>query len=178
MGVVAAVVVLTAGTLTAVALAAGPKDAAVQYSAPFVCGWVPPADEFNVPPVKPGNYATAINIHNPTTLVIQASKRVALHYRMDEPQPPSIPFHNFTIGRNRVLEVDCNDIWAMVGVPPETFLKGALHIGLPQPLPVAAIHTSQTDINFNLLDPPDAGAGISIDVEHILPFQLDGVLGD
>ncbi len=167
LGTVAGVVGLLAGTLSVIALA-NPKTRPVQYSAPFVCGWLPP-----VPPdldqhLKPGDYATAINIHNHLDNNVGVSKRVALHYRMGTPAPPVVSFSNTVIRTRAVLEIDCVDIWAMAGLPPGSFVKGAVHIGLDTRLPVAAIYTSQTH------DDPNAGpgpaAGHSIDVEIIEPF--------
>ncbi len=165
----AALVALAA--LTPGTAAAEPSSFPVQYMVKFTCGFLPdlPPEE-GTTPLKPGNYATAINIHNYTPSGMPAAKRVALHYRMGTvpPYPPVPPAFNVWMASRRVLEVDCIDIWNMVGVPPETFLKGMVHIGMNQRLPVAAVYTAQTDLNPNT--PLDAGAGISIDVEVIEPF--------
>ena len=73
--------------------------------------------------------------------------------------------------RSTVLEIDCADIWSMAGVSPGTFLKGVVHLGLVQDLPVIAVYTSQT--NNDAPDSlPNAGAGVSIDVEYIEPFVV------
>lgn len=172
LGTVAGVVGLLAGTLSVIALA-NPKTRPVQYSAPFVCGWLPP-----VPPdldqhLKPGDYATSISIDNHTGTNVFGSKRVHLQYRMGTPPPPVVPSVNLSVVKNRVLEIDCIDIWGMAGVPPGSFIKGAVHIGLGQQLPVAATYAVQTHTDPNI--GPDPGAGISIDVEHIPP--LTGVTG-
>jgi hypothetical protein len=48
-----------------------------------------------------------------------------------------------------------------------------LHLGLPQPLPVAAVYTSQTNLGGGSVDP---GAGMSIDVEYVAPFLSPPVM--
>ena len=177
---IVAVMALVAGGATAVAFqtrdgdkeieeldaASNPAVYPVQYSVKFVCGFVQDDTQAGV---KPGNYATAINIHNHVPRIVQGGKRVALHYRMGTTAPPIQTPFGFTIRSLRVLEVDCIDIWAMVGVPPHTYLKGMMHIGLGEPLPVTAVYTAQTTLDPLL--PPNSGAGISIDVEQIVPIQ-------
>ena len=160
-----------AGIVAVLALAAVPAEAAnpvaspVQYSVKFVCGFVPVGEE---EPVKPGNYATAINIHNYTTTNLNVEMLVALHYRAGSGPPPLVPFRTSRAYKYRTLEVDCVDIWGMVGTQPGAFLKGMLHLGMPTPLAVAAVYTSQTNLGPGAgLDP---GAGISIDVEYVAPF--------
>ncbi len=146
----------------------------VQYAVKYVCGWLPP-----VPPdldqwLKPGNYATSINIynHNPNG-VVGGAKRVSLQYRMGNPPPPIITNFAFTVANRRTLTIDCVDIWSMAGLPPGSFVEGTLHIGLNVELPVTAVYTSQTHDDPNL--GPGAAAGHSIDVERILP--LPGPIG-
>ncbi len=153
--------------------AADPGAFDVQYSAPFICGWLPPVPPQDDQHAKPGDYATAIDIHNYTRTWIKGSKRVAIHYRMGTPAPPLVPWFRFRIAPLRVLQVDCTDIWAMAGLPPGTFVKGAVHIGLEQELPMAGIYTNQTHVDP--LAGPDPGAGTSVDVEHILPFSRGAV---
>ncbi len=164
VGMVAGVVILVAG----VAAAINPGNAPVKYSAPFICGWLPP-----VPPdldqhAKPGDYHTAIMIHNHTGTNVTAGKQVMLSFRMGAPPAPPTPFFNASIPFRRTLQIDCVDIWAMAGVPPGSFVKGHLLIGLNQPLPVSATYTSQTHDDPNV--GPGPAAGHSIDVEQIFPI--------
>ena len=169
LGALATAAVIAVGSMAVVAFAANPKVAQVQYSAPFVCGWVPPDLPANHVDVKPGNYATAIDIHNHTDFGVAGSMRVALHYKLGEAWPPRIPLVNFGVANRRVLELDCADIWAAAKMEPGTFVKGAIRIGLSEPLAIAGIYTSQTHNNDE--SGPDAGAGHSIDVEWIPPMQ-------
>src|SRR5712691_5839114 len=64
--IVAAVVLLSGHTATAQA-PGGQGHFFWSYATKFVCGTEPPnpAGTVGEPPVKPGNYATDINIHNP-----------------------------------------------------------------------------------------------------------------
>ena len=147
--------------------AASPHLAPVQYMVKFVCGYVAYQPTGEEPPVKPGNYATAINIDNYTTDRQIITKRVHVHYREGQPVPPVFAHKSAVIYPWRVLEIDCTDIWALTGTNPGTFLKGMVHIGTGIKLPVAAVYTAQTNITNQA---PDAGAGISIDVEQYDPF--------
>lgn len=87
-----------------------------------------------------GTYWTAINIHNVTRGARQGAKRVALEYRNPPPwqeasgvAPPVQPHEVMTVVPNRVLVIDCVDIYRMTDVTnPEDlpFHKGMVHIGL------------------------------------------------
>lgn len=146
------------------------QEYAFRYYVKFVCGLLPP-DAPEKEPVKPGNYATAINIYNPFTRGVRITKRPALHYREDEDPPPRFKRKVVAIKIQRVLEIDCFDIWTLTETTPGTFVKGMMDISAETELPVVAVYTAQT----NLSDPgapPDSGAGISIDVEYIQPAFL------
>jgi hypothetical protein len=118
------------------------------YSVKYVCGlqiiastqFRPPAE----PPVKPGNYATAINIHNYHTKETSiATKAVVAGGQIGK-----------LAGRgmlpNQALNLSCAQIVAMI--PPTTaplpmFIEGFVEIVSPVQLSVAAVYTSQTCIN-------------------------------
>lgn len=156
------------------ALAAGPAGATnpanspVQYFVKYVCGFVPTNPPGEEGPVKPGNYATAINIQNHTPASIFVALRLNLHYRAGSPIPPLIPHTSVKAVPLRTLEVDCPYLWTLAGLPPGTFVKGMVHLGVREPLPVAVVYTSQTYLGPGTA--LDAGAGISIDVEQVSPF--------
>lgn len=166
IGTVAVVAAVAVGVLAAVSSATPPGSSSWQYLAKFVCG-VQPAEGFNEH-VKPGNYATAINVGNHTVTDRSGEFKVLIAARIGAPPPPVVANVPFLARKLRTTEIDCPVIWAAAGVPPGTFLKGFVHIGLPVDFPVTAVYTSQT----NNVPPgaPDAGAGISIDVEQIAPW--------
>jgi hypothetical protein len=148
---------------------ANPEQNSVQYSVKFVCGWLPPVPPQDDQWLKPGDYATTINIHNHQTNTVSGGYRVALFYRIGSPSPPAVAAVPFNIFRRTVGSIDCVSIWAAAGLPPGTFVEGAVHIGLSQPLSVWAVYTSQTHNDPAL--GPDGGAGHSIDVEQVVPIQ-------
>ena len=156
-----------------VGLAMVPNNFAVQYMVKFVCGFVPPPDTGEPPPVKPGDYATAINIHNYTYQNVRIQKRVALHMR-EGTAPPPIPRSQWaTMYKLRVLEIDCVDIWNLSQLPFGTFVKGMVHIGTPFEVPVAAVYTVLQDVDGDHV--PEVG-GQSIDVEYVKPLIGEGVM--
>ena len=151
-------------------LSVEPKDMDYQWMIKFVCGFVPTSGD-GLEPVVPGRYATAINIAGHQYGSFMSSRRVMLHYTPGSARPPRLPHRKAWVYRDTVLEIDCADIWAMASVAPGTFLKGVVHLGVLAPLPVIAVYTSQT----NTEGPdtlPNAGAGVSVDVEYIEPWVV------
>jgi len=105
-----------------------------EYAAKFVCGLEPsntghtPPQE---PPVKPGNYATTINIHNPWATSVQIVKKVALAARETYPNTVLIdPTKRFfdTLTSDHGMSIDCTEIvnlLTMNGTPPPAgFIDG------------------------------------------------------
>lgn len=125
------------------------------YSVKFVCGLqivssvqFPPPHE---PTVKPGNYATAINVHNyhlkPVTL---RKKAVIARPESVQPRGPISPTVSENLGPNQALTVDCNEIAKLfpVGAAPlPPFIDGFVEIVSPVQLSVAAVYTTQTCTN-------------------------------
>jgi uncharacterized repeat protein (TIGR01451 family) len=142
----------------------------VRYMINFTCGYQPGV-EVGEPPVKAGNYATSINIHNYSVQPITYSRRPSLYYsELESVRPPLIDRLASEIPPQSVLEINCNDVWKQAGVSPDVFIKGMIDIGLDAKLPVVAVFTT------SIVDPMDiteTGAGISIDVEYFEPF-IDG----
>lgn len=118
------------------------------YSVKFLCGIqsngvVRPPFE---PPVKPGNYATAINIHNFHQVgdaLFCKNAVAALPENVSRSQPGN--FVNLALKPGQALEVDCSDIVKLLPpspvVPP--FIKGFVEIRSSQLLNVVAVYTSQ-----------------------------------
>lgn len=119
------------------------------YSVKFVCGLqtlptntqqFPPPQE---PPVKPGNYATSINIHNIfETENFIFTKAVIAGGIVG-------PFTGLVLGPNRAIVIDCTQIFRMLGGVPvtQTFIEGFVEIGSRTKLSVASVYTSQTCLN-------------------------------
>ena len=126
------------------------------YAAKFVCGTfgseqTPPAQEG---PVEPGNYATAINIHNPNPNTVSFGKKAVLLYSVAEkdigpetPRPPSLPVVPAELPPDWGMEIDGPDIRDVLlhqGPPAPNFIKGWVVIESPDfPLDVVAVYTVQ-----------------------------------
>ena len=106
--VTAAAVLASVLLLPAVAAA----DEAFQYAAKFVCGTNTGATDR----IQPGNYSTAINIHNPNSREVRFRKKVALTFPaqtapFDGQAPgPVSEFIDDGLLPNEALEVDCGEI--------------------------------------------------------------------
>lgn len=127
------------------------------YAVKFVCGDFRPVPPTHPPngveyPVKPGNYYTAINLHNPNGTPIAFRKKAVLLYRADkppapeEPQPPGKLF-DAKLEPDWGFEIDCPDIRNVLlgGIPPaHTFIKGwvILEVRGGEPLDVTTVYTS------------------------------------
>ncbi|HKV55101.1 MAG TPA: hypothetical protein VJN94_10710 [Candidatus Binataceae bacterium] len=149
-----------------------PRKPAAIYAVKFLCGLeqpaipTPPIPFPNEPPVKPGNYATAVNILNFHNTLVKICKKavVALPEACSEtaPNPNRGTECNQFIGirtdivltPDQALEVDCSDIVSLlggtgVGLPP--FIKGFVEIVVPaqdqislnDPLGVTGVYTAQ-----------------------------------
>ncbi len=138
----------------------------VHYMVKFVCG-LQAEVETGEPPVKPGNYATAINLHNYTGEEIVLTYRPALHYTVGADLPPTFELKTIAIAPFSVLELDCNELWNYMALEPGEFIKGMVDIGSPVLFPVVAVYTALVTDHMEITE---TGAGISIDVEYIDPF--------
>jgi hypothetical protein len=147
------------------------------YSVKFICG--AQGSDPNLflpsePPVKPGNYATAINIHNfhmgpeqQVTLMKSAVIAYPENQQQDQvsPGPQSV-----TLKPGHALEIDCPDIVSLLPTGPPAFIKGFVDLRgtstapLP-PLSVTAVYTAQATTI------PDAQPGpVSIEVVPVQPL--------
>jgi len=147
------------------------------YSVKFVCGLqlpipgqVPPSE----PPVKPGNYATAVNVHNfHNSLSVPIAKKAVIANPEDQPAGAISAFRRLTLKPDQALEIDCPDIVSLlanptVGLPP--FIKGFVEIVSPQPLSVTGVYTAQAcDVTAAGQTCAQTGP-VSIDVVPEQPF--------
>ena len=172
-----------------------PKDV---YAVKFVCGTYTGAPAGTHPtegPVKPGNYLTAINVHNPNGFSITFWKKAVLLYRADKfiepelPMPP-YPLRQVMLKPDWGLEIDCADIRSVLlkeagpglpsAPPAPTFIKGWVVIEVkgqqahqvePLPLDVTAVYTSHGYAKTSSGTVPE---GFAEDVEPVLPKRVKG----
>src|SRR6516164_2174086 len=147
------------------------------YSVKFICGDQSADPNLHLPsepPVKPGNYATAVNIHNfhqDQKAVIQKRAVIA----NPENQPPGLISRprQVILGPDQAFEIDCSDIVTLFGplpAPLPQFIKGFVELrGLPpNPFPtlsVTAVYTAQATTAAGT-----QGGPVSIEVVPVQPF--------
>jgi hypothetical protein len=135
------------------------------YAAKFVCGLSPlvtnPNSVPKEPPVKKGNYATVVNIHNTSAADVTILKKVALAAPETFPDthliPPTRRFKD-RLPSDHAMSVDCSEIVNLLvqnGTPPAgPFIEGFLVVDaiglastanvLPE-LDVVAVTTTAAD---------------------------------
>lgn len=113
------------------------------YSVKFICGLqtLPSREPPREPPVKPGNYATAINIHNYHGGQVATFKKAIIANGMISPIKSQI------MTSNQAIKIDCTDIVNMLTPPFPPFIEGFVEFGSTKQLSVAAVYTSQTCLN-------------------------------
>jgi len=105
-----------------------------QYAVKFVCG----RSEGRV--VAPGEYWTAINVHNPRSTDIGLRKKVAIALPHETAGPVS-GFFDARLGPDEALEIDREDIFQH-SESTEEFLKGFVVIQSDVELDVVAVYTA------------------------------------
>jgi hypothetical protein len=162
--------------------------AAFEYSIKYVCGDFgkgidPAAPENPEGPVKPGDYQTMVNIHNPNSVVAQFQKKAVLVFAgagpvaeqsFETPMPPGPIVTPAPLKPDWAMAIDCQDIRKVLlagGAPAAPmFIEGWVVLLSPVALDVEAVYTAH---GFNL--PNSTGgftrAGFSIDTERVLPTQ-------
>jgi hypothetical protein len=134
------------------------------YAVKFLCGEFgrQPAGAAEIEgPVKPGNYATAINIHNPhpaqpvffrkKAVLLFAGSKADPAQELERPRPPG-PSISAELGPDWGMEIDCFDIRKRL-IPnapaAPVFIKGwvVLETFAPWPLNVEAVYTAHTFID-------------------------------
>ena len=146
------------------------------YSIKFICGDQSANPNLHLPsepPVKPGNYATAVNIHN----FHQDQKAFILKRAVianPENQPPGqvSPSRQVTLGPGQAFEIDCSDIVSLFpsSFPLPPFIKGFVELrGLPtSPFPtlsMTAVYTAQATTAAGT-----QGGPVSVEVVPVQPF--------
>jgi hypothetical protein len=109
----------------------------VQYAVKFVCG------KSNGDVLAVGEYWTAINVHNPTSVPVPFKKKIAIALPGEVPGPVS-GFFEARLGPDEALEIDRNDIFNHAHTNLE-FIKGFVIIDSEGELDVVAIYTAARD---------------------------------
>lgn len=127
-----------------------------QYAVKFICGSPGPSA---APVVAPGNYFTAINVHNPDYTRTGFRTKVALAL----PGHPGkiTPWFPASLGPDEAMEIDCPQIRAAVQAPGNDLLKG-----------FAVIQTKSTDRTLDIVPVYTAGNAVhvfTLDVDHPSP---------
>lgn len=160
------------------------------YAVKFLCGsFLPklqtPPDQWEGP-VKPGNYLTAINVHNPNSVIITFQKKAVLLYRadkppeMEQPMPPG-QLKPAGLKPDWGFEIDCADIRKVLlqgEVPAPIFIKGWVVIEVkattpnqePLKLDVTAVYTGHGWSRIG--DNKPVWEGFAEDVEAVLPKRV------
>jgi hypothetical protein len=179
------------------------------YSAKFLCGEfdktpgpVAGPEIRGEGPVKPGNYQTAINVHNPNRIPVLIHKKAVLLFSGSEPlaspapgdfevpHPPGMPV-TAILPPDWGLEIDCADIrQVLLGAPPAPgaplpFIKGwvileVVHVPVDVPVSFEIdtrdlpldVVAAYTAQGFDLAGPQPAIEGFSVDVERVLPTTI------
>jgi hypothetical protein len=128
-----------------------------------------------------GNYATAINVHNPslTATVTLFKNAVQAPYEQSPPQliPPS-GFQTYSLQPGYAVEVDCADIVGLLGGTidaPLTFIKGFVTIVATGPLDVVGVYSSEPPVETAT---PLTIPGIGLELLPVIPrieFAPNGV---
>lgn len=158
------------------------------YAVKFLCGNFLPKPPKNPPdgvewPVKPGNYFTAINVHNPNGIPISFKKKAVLLYRADQPPKPESPMpprdlFGAELKPDYGFEIDCSDIRSkLLGgtAPAPIFIKGWVVIEVmgtvadPLQLDVTAVYTSH---GWNQTGKVPVYEGFAEDIEQVLPKRV------
>jgi hypothetical protein len=161
------------------------------YAVKFLCGSFLPKSATPAPdggewPVKPGNYFTAINVHNPNRDSISFQKKAVLLYRADKPANPEEPMPpgrllDASLKEDWGLEIDCSDIrdklLAGTGPGAPTFITGWVIIEVsgtpnhlePRPIDVTAVYTSH---GWDQSTKTPTYVGFAEDVEPIRPTRI------
>lgn len=136
-------------TIAGVAALAGVAPASAQeaptvYAVKFVCGTQRPVAGIAAPvepPVKPGNYATVINIEALPGLSTDPLGEVSVAGSTLIGLFTTLPFAN----EYQTIDITCTDIVRMAGkaAGSATFITGYYNIRTTSPLSVSAVYSSQ-----------------------------------
>jgi hypothetical protein len=132
------------------------QPAGFQYAVKFVCG----KSEQRIPVVAPGEYFTAINVHNPNATAVGMRKKFAIALPGEKAGPIS-KFFDARLAPDEAFEIDCLDIFQLTS-STASFIKGFAVIETPQELDIVAVYTAAGR----------SGGVETMDVETVQPRRL------
>ena len=156
------------------------------YAVKFLCGSFTPLSSEQDWPVKPGNYFTAINVHNPNSVLVSFQKKAVLLFggerqpRPEQPMPPGKLF-DAALRDDWGMEIDCSDIRKQLlsGTAPAApaFITGWVVIEVtgspkhpePRPIDITAVYTSH---GWDLSTGKPTYMGFAEDVVPVLPKRI------
>lgn len=112
-----------------------------QYAVKFVCG---KSDGLIL---APGQYFTAINVHNPNESTAVFRKKFAIALPGERPGRVS-PFFDAKLGPYEAFEIDCIDIHRHTDTGRGEFVKGFAVIESPVELDIVAVYTAADRTKF------------------------------
>jgi hypothetical protein len=171
--------VLACAATAALAIPASAQTLEWVYAVPYVCGYQAPITTGGEPVVKPGNYATEIDVHNPHYVNVDVRKKFVPLVINGSPvgrepnQRPPAAFDGINLGPDYATMDDCLRIWQLLnpGIIPPTPMplnKGYVVFLSKETLDVDAIYTAVVPGN----NATTALTGNSIDVERIEGKQV------
>ena len=122
--------------------------------------------------IKPGNYATAINIHNPSLSQTVTLYKGAVVVEPEESLTASTSvFQSYSLLAGQAVEVDCEDIYGLYGFfyPPavyNSFTEGFVTILSTAPLDVVAVYTAEPPL---VASTPSSIPGMALRTLNIAP---------
>jgi hypothetical protein len=122
------------------AVAAAQAPQGFQYAVKFVCGRSP-ANAQVTPPVAPGFYFTAINVHNPNPGPIEFRKKFAQALPNQKAGRVSRLFPA-SLKEDEAFEVDCPEISRGLDIRPGVFVKGFVVFQTELEIDVVAVYTT------------------------------------
>jgi hypothetical protein len=134
LGMVAWLLLAAAPFFLTASTAAAQEPKGFEYAVKFVCG---KSDERVV---APGEYFTAINVHNPNAGVLAFKKKFAIALPGEKAGKVS-RFFDAKLGPDEAFEIDCPDIMERTG-ENASFLKGFAVIQSSLELDVVAVYTA------------------------------------
>jgi len=117
-----------------------------QYSAKVVCGVQENPSDLRL---RPGVFATTVNVFNPNGDTVRFDKRLAVSY----PPDPQVQGETYAFGYDSLdslhaLETNCDDLIskAFNGTPPTPYFEGFVVITSPKSLDVTAVYSGSTGV--------------------------------